>query len=146
YFDINFVYSNKTKTHNYPDLLNYKTFIYSSIGHPTTFIKKDLFKKVGLYDENLKIVSDWKFFIDAVVKHNCSSRKINSILTVFYLDGISSNNKELVAEERQDVLKNYYSDYIRLNELEIMLKNIKRSKTIKMLQKLGLLRYIEKKI
>ena len=115
-----------------------------SIGHPTTFIKRDLFKKIGYYDEYLRIVSDWKFFTIAIVKLNCSRKKINSVLSKFYMDGISSNNEVIVIEERQKVLVEYFSDYLRLIELENFLKNIKISKTIRLLQKLGFLRFIDK--
>lgn len=104
YFDIFLVFSGYTKVHNYPHNLNFKTFMQGSIGHPTTFIKRELFERVGYYDENLQIVADWKFFAIAVVKHNCSRRKVNAVLSKFYMDGISSINGKAVGEERKRVM------------------------------------------
>lgn len=144
YFDIFMVYHDKSEIFQYPELLSYKTFLEGSIGHPTTFIKRTLFNKVGFYDENLKIVSDWKFFMMATVKYNCSSKKISTILSKYYMDGISSIDIDCVNEEREKVLKECFYEYYRLLELELFLKNIKQSKTIKFLEKLGLLKFIDK--
>ena len=144
YFDIFLFYATETKTHEYPERLNFESFMNGSLGHPTTFIKRDLFGKIGLYDENLKIVSDWKFFMIAILKHGCSSRKVNAVLAKFYMDGISSNNEAEVELERQKVLEECFPEYLRLKELERFVKNIKKSRTIAFLQKMGLLKFINK--
>ena len=144
YFDIFLVFANEAKIHRYPNRLCYESFMESSLGHPTTFIRKELFAKIGLYDENLKIVSDWKFFMIAIVKYGCSSRKVSVVLAKFYMDGISFNNTTEVKLERQKVLQEYFSEYLRLNELERFLKDIKKSRTIVFVQKLGLLKFIDK--
>lgn len=105
YFDIFLIFPGHTKTHNYPGTLSFKTFMEGSIGHPTTFIKRSLFEKTGLYDEKLQIVADWKFFAVAVVKNKCSRRKVDAVLSKFYMDGISSINGKTVREERKRVMK-----------------------------------------
>lgn len=144
YFDIFLIFANETKIHQYPEFLNYDSFMVGSLGHPTTFIKRSLFSKIGLYDESLKIVSDWKFFMIAILKYSCSSRKVNTVLAKFYLDGISSNNNAVVQLERQKVLKEYFPEYLRLMKLERFLKDIKKSRTIIFIQKLGLMKFIDK--
>jgi glycosyltransferase involved in cell wall biosynthesis len=144
YFDIFLVFVNETKIHQYSESLNFEGFMTGSLGHPTTFIKKDLFTKIGLYDESLKIVSDWKFFMIAILKYGSSSRKINRVLAKFYMDGISFNNEAEVQLERKKVLEEYFSEYLRLIELERFLKDIKKSRTIVFMQKLGLLKFIDK--
>lgn len=144
YFDISLIFSDETKIHQYPESLNFESFIVGSLGHPTTFIKRGLFSRIGLYDEGLKIVSDWKFFMIAIVKYGCSSRKVNTILAKFYMDGISSNNKEEEQLERQNVLKTYFNENLRLIELERFLKDMKKSRTIIFIRKLGLLKFIDK--
>lgn len=144
YFDIFLFFSTETKIHQYPELLNFESFMFGSLGHPTTFIKRDLFYKIGYYDESLKIVSDWKFFMIAILKYGCSSRKVNKTLSKFYMDGISSNNVEDVILERQKVLVEYFPERLRLMELERFLKDIKKSRTIAFVQKIGLLKFINK--
>lgn len=144
YFDVFLVFTNETKIHQYPESLNFESFMTGSLGHPTTFIKRDLFCRIGNYDESLKIVSDWKFFMIAILKYSCTSRKVNTVLAKFYMDGISFNNEAEVQIERQIVLKECFPEYMRLKELERFLKDIKKSKTIIFMQKLGLLRFINK--
>ena len=113
--------------------------------HPATFIKLTLFEKIGQYDEGLKIVSDWKFFIESICKFNASYTRIDKILATFYLDGLSSypENSELILEEKMEVLKSNFNvfqkDNDRLQELESLILNLRKSKKIKLLVKLGLL-------
>jgi len=130
---------------SYPEKLRFSDFYYGTLCHQSTFIKKALFSKFGLYDENLKIVSDWKFFILAVFKHHCSYLKVDSILTTYYLDGISSDeaNKRIFYEEKQEVLnsdfKGNFEDAKELFELRTRISNLRKSKKIGLLIKLGLL-------
>ena len=42
-------------------------FFYNSVFHPSSFIKRELFYTFGFYDENYKIVSDWKFFLKSII-------------------------------------------------------------------------------
>ena len=54
----------------YPAKLSFQHFVDGSLPHPCSFIKKSVFDKVGYYDEGLKIVADWKFFLHAICKFN----------------------------------------------------------------------------
>lgn len=87
------------------------------INHQSTFIKRELFKN-NLYDESLKIVSDWKFLIDVLVFKNCSFRNIDTIVTAYDTTGISSTSKVQLASERNQVLRSMlperiFTDYVR---------------------------------
>jgi glycosyltransferase involved in cell wall biosynthesis len=145
YFNLNFVDKANSKIGKYPEQLSFSHFIHDTLPHPATFMKSSLFDKVGLFDESLKIVSDWKFFILALFKYNCSYIKVNEILTTYYLDGISSDltNQKLIYEERQSVFntdfKNYIEDINKLLELKTIVYNLRKSKKIGWLVKLGLI-------
>lgn len=145
YFNIEFVNTKSSKIISYAQKLRFTDFYSGTLCHQSTLIKKYLFDKLGLYDENLKLVSDWKFFILALFKYNCSYAKIDAIFTTYYLDGISSNsfNQELLKEERQQVLKADFEGHIQdvnqLIALEKTISNLKKSKKIGWLIKLGLL-------
>lgn len=143
YFDLLQVFENSTNIHVFPSELNNNTFINATIGHPTTFIKKSLFKKVGLYDESLKIVADWKFFSLAFIKHNCTTKHVNKVLSKFYMDGISTMNQEKTNKEREKVLNECFGEYIRLNELEQLNNDLKNSKVIRLLKFFGFLKFIK---
>ena len=98
------VISDKVKIKLYPKRLAFSYFVIETLPHPASLIKKTCFNNF-MYDEHLKIVSDWKFFMIGICKRNFSYQYINQVITTFYEDGISSVNPELVEQEREQVLE-----------------------------------------
>jgi glycosyltransferase involved in cell wall biosynthesis len=145
YFNLNVVDGNTIFLKKYPDQLSFSYFTKDTLPHPATFIKASLFSKLGMYDESLQIVSDWKFFIESICKFNCSYLRVDETLATFYLDGVSSDsqNKVLIFEEKQKVLKSgfqaFMTDRDELVELKTILSNLRESRKIKILVKLGIL-------
>lgn len=76
-----------------------------SLAHPASFIKSHLLKKYH-YDEDLKIVSDWKFFVQVLIMDGVSYKSIPQIISIFDCTGVSSTNSELLLRERHYVLEN----------------------------------------
>jgi len=91
----------------YPEKLTVSYFIKDTLPHPATLINRACFKE-NLYDESLKIASDWKFFMIGICKNKFSYLYINEVIASFYLDGISSKQPELVEKEREQVLNDEY--------------------------------------
>lgn len=92
--------------------------------HQATLIRRDMFEKYDLYDENLKIVSDWKFFLQLVLGGE-ESTYLDIDIVLFEMEGISTNKShgELHLKERQEVTEALIpayilSDYERLRCLE----------------------------
>ncbi|HPF97441.1 MAG TPA: glycosyltransferase family 2 protein [Mangrovimonas sp.] len=139
YCDWQLVDNNSSKIFRYPDELHFSHMFFNSLPHQSTFIKKALFDQVGLYDEDLKIVSDWKFMIIALFIYDCTYKHINSTLTTFYLDGIS--NKVDFIPEREQVLKQYFAPYVEDYKLIL---DIKRQKKILGSNRYKMLAEIEK--
>lgn len=112
YNDINFVpIEGKPYIGRYPEELAFDHFIYNTIPHPGTLIKKELFKTIGLYDDTLKIASDWKWFMIAIIRYKSTYKHSQVVAANFYMDGISSlkENEELVFTERSEVLEKEFS-------------------------------------
>lgn len=86
-----------------PKVVTLSFFIEDSLSHPATLIKRTLFQNF-LYDESKRIVSDWKFFIEALILHNCTYQKFDLISTIFDLGGVSSIMQEENQKERRAVL------------------------------------------
>ena len=59
----------------------------------------------GLYDENLKIVSDWKWFVQAIGLGNVKPVYADIDVTIFDASGISESNLDLRNKERRQVLE-----------------------------------------
>lgn len=107
-------------------------FFYNSVYHPSSFIKKELFTKIGGYDENYKIASDWKFFIYTIIIKNATLLYIDKPITIFDHTGISSTEISVVKKEKQLILEELFpkrilSDYrYKKNEFLIMNNPITR--------------------
>ena len=76
-----------------------------TLNHNPVYIRRDLFDKYGYYDENLKIVSDWKWYLHAIVFGGEEPRYVDLNVTLFDMTGISETNKELDKAERKQVLE-----------------------------------------
>lgn len=105
-----------------PESLTTLFFYDGTINHQSTFIKKNLFEKYGLYDENLRIVSDWKFFFKVICLEDCNVTTTKDIISCFEPGGISRTNEELRQIERKAVIDEFISapylkDYENLNSL-----------------------------
>ena len=61
--------------------------------HQSTFFKRTLFEKY-LYDENYKIISDWKFAIQSIIFDNCSFSTTDIVVDDFDDNGLSSNKEQ----------------------------------------------------
>lgn len=145
YFDITSIDGNNKEVLTYPDRLSFE-YLYDDVPcHQSTFIKKEMFDKHGLYDENLRIVSDWKFFIMAVCKFNATYKHVSMIVSIFYKGGLSSSDGsyEKMKLERATVLENEFKilleDLKTINSLKRLIRSLRKSKKIQFLIKLKLL-------
>ena len=129
---ISFVYGNMLLSKNNvavskllsPSRLDFSYFVTNSLPHPATFIKKELFSSYFLYNENLKIVADWEFFIYCVCKQNESYQHLDIIISDFDSEGVSSvkDNKQMIIIEENQVFAKHFPMF--LSEVD-WIRNIK---------------------
>lgn len=81
------------------------TFYRGTIEHTSAYIRRAMFDKVGMYDESLRIVSDYKWYFDAVLNHNALVAFTDIYVSYFDNTGISSTNLTLDKAERRQVLE-----------------------------------------
>lgn len=136
----------KSWTGVYPDKLSFQHFVDGSLPHPCSFIKRTLFDEVGYYDENLKIIADWKFFLNAICRYNVSYKHIDKTISIFLHDGLSSlpENQPTIREEKRTVFLNEYPAFIEtsheLAQLRAFRNNLFISKFAKAARAFGLIR------
>ena len=82
-----------------------RQFYQSTLNHDCAYIRKDLFEEYGLYDENLKIVSDWKWYLQAIGLGRVKPEYVDIDVTIFDDGGISETNLALRNAERRKVLE-----------------------------------------
>jgi len=95
--------------------------MFGVIFHQASFIRTNLFFEIGLYSENYKIVSDWRFFLQCTIKDNISFKYIDQSITRYELSGVSSTDGYLMMNEKEKVRlelipKSIFSDYQMLNK------------------------------
>lgn len=82
-----------------------RQFYSSTLNHDCAYIRKDLFEEYGLYDEQLKIVSDWKWYLQAIGLGKVKPEYVDIDVTIFDDGGISETNFALRNAERRKVLE-----------------------------------------
>ena len=83
------------------------TFYRGTIEHTSAYIRRALFDTYGLYDESLRIVSDWKWYLQVAGLNNANVQFTNTYVTYFDATGISSTNLDLDKAERRRVLEEF---------------------------------------
>jgi len=97
-----------------------------TIKHQASFIKRELFNRFGLYNEDRKIIADWEFFIKSVGLGNASYRYVDVDIAYFDNNGISNRSAEITGKERELVINEsiptmMQADYEFLNQYRLYL-------------------------
>ena len=89
-----------------PDSFLY--FYKGTLNHDCAYIRRDLFEKYGLYNEQMKICSDWEWYVRAIVLSGEKTIYTNIDVTVFDMTGISESdgkNRALIQQGRRAYLE-----------------------------------------
>ena len=98
------------KIHNWnpakEEELSMRFFYRHSLSHQASFIKTSIMK-ANLYDTNYKIVSDWLFFVKALLFQNVTYEPL-SFFVCNYMDGGISRDANKAFAEREKALKQLF--------------------------------------
>ena len=104
-----------------------------TLNHDPVYIRRDLFEKYGYYDETLKIVSDWKWYLQAIILGEERPQYFDIDVTLFDMTGISESegSRVKIKEERKKVLEQlvpapYLRDYERYADDIHLMRRIHR--------------------
>ncbi|WP_343565958.1 glycosyltransferase family 2 protein [Sphingobacterium sp.] len=107
-----------------PAQLTLSFWLFSSLNHQSTAIRRTLFSQYGFYAHHFKITSDWQFFMNLFFQHQLSFIYIDKFLAKYDLHGISSDSSyaETHTLEREDFIENSYPhfwhEYIALKKIK----------------------------
>jgi len=102
------------------DLYTPKSFLYfynGTLNHDCAWIKRELFIRFGQYDENMRICSDWKWYVNAIALGlGVNGERLEAVkpvyvdldVTIFDMNGISESggkNRALIQQERRNYLE-----------------------------------------
>lgn len=97
-----------------PDRLPFRFFLSDNVCHQSSFIRRELFSEIGLYDTRYKLVADWAFFMDALFLRKKSYCVVHTVVSVYDMTGMSSRseNQDILRRERAEIMTKNFSDYL----------------------------------
>jgi glycosyltransferase involved in cell wall biosynthesis len=93
------------------DMYTPESFLYfykGTLNHDCAYIRHDLFEKYGLYNEDMKICSDWEWYVRAIVIGGEKPVYTNIDVTIFDMNGVSESygkNADIIKRERREYLE-----------------------------------------
>jgi glycosyltransferase involved in cell wall biosynthesis len=90
-----------------PSLLSFQSFYSGCICHQSTFVRRAIQEKYP-FDENMKLASCRKFFLDSIVFGNVSVQYLGYPIAIYDTDGLSSIYKDRLLDE----VDNFIGDYL----------------------------------
>lgn len=115
------LYGNMLKSYDGQTIINRDTcggnmytpesFLYfykGTLNHDCAYIRLDLFEKYGLYNEEMKICSDWEWYVRAIVLGGEKPVYTNIDVTIFDMNGVSESygkNADIIKRERREYLE-----------------------------------------
>lgn len=94
-----------------PEDVNADVLLRGSLPHPATFIRRQLLVDTP-YNEELRIVADWEFFVKKIMWEGCSTKHIPLVISVFMEDGVSTLNREQHRRERRECIDRLFTPAI----------------------------------
>ena len=83
-----------------------RTLLTDCLSHQSTFIRRELLVKYP-YDENYKIASDWKFWLQVLLYDGHSYKFVDAIVADMDVNGITYTQPELNKKERDLILAEF---------------------------------------
>lgn len=81
------------------------TFYQGTVPQDAAFVKRDLFKRYGLFDDKLKIVSDWKLYLNMIALGDIVPMYVDIDVVLFDMTGVSNANMERRNAEKRAYLE-----------------------------------------
>ena len=121
-------------------------FYRGTLNHDCTYIRRDLFEKHGLYNEQMKICSDWEWYVRAIVLGGEKTVYTNIDVTVFDMTGISESdgkNRELIQKERRAYLESILPTSV-LRDYDMLSLPIEQYRRLKKYHLWGIVYFVER--
>ena len=121
-------------------------FYRGTLNHDCAYIRRDLFDKYGLYNEEMKICSDWEWYVRAIVLGGEKTVYTNIDVTIFDMTGISESNgknKDLIQKERREYLESILPPSI-LRDYDMYSLPIEQYRRLKKYHLWGIVYFVER--
>lgn len=157
--NVSILYGNMLKSYDGKTIINRDTcggrmytpesFLYfykGTLNHDCAYIRRDLFEKYGLYNEQMKICSDWEWYVRAIVLGGEEPVYTNIDVTIFDMNGVSESygkNAELIKRERREYLESILPPAV-LHDYDMFSFPITQYQRLKKYHLWGIVNFIER--
>lgn len=131
------------------DMYTPESFLYfykGTLNHDCAYIRRDLFEKYGLYNEDMKICSDWEWYVRAIVLGGEKPVYTNIDVTIFDMNGVSESygkNADIIKRERREYLESILSPSV-LRDYDMYAFPITQYQRLKKYYLWGIVYFIER--
>lgn len=156
---ISILYGNMLKSYDGKTIINRDTcggnmytpesFLYfykGTLNHDCAYIRRDLFEKYGQYNEDMKICSDWEWYVRAIVLGGEKPVYTNIDVTIFDMNGVSESygkNADIIKRERREYLESILPPAV-LHDYNMFSFPITQYQRLKKYQLWGLVYFMER--
>ena len=126
--------------------MSFYYFYRGTLNHDCAYIRRDLFEKYGLYNEQMKICSDWEWYMRAIVLGGEKTVYTNIDVTVFDMTGISESdgkNRALILKERREYLESILPVAV-LRDYDMLSLPIEQYRRLKKYHLWGVVYFVER--
>ncbi len=78
---------------HYPKKIPWYHFISTPFKHPSMFVAREVYKKIGLFDEHIGLSADYDFML-RVIRNHCQTHFLDTVITNVQNIGISTGGFE----------------------------------------------------
>lgn len=83
--------------------LNVFNILRGFFAHPATFVKRSVFKEIGMFNTNIQITADLEWILRAFTTRRYTYQKLDCYCTKFFLGGISANSAPKMLKEQNRI-------------------------------------------
>lgn len=94
--------------------------------HTSLFVKRDIYKKFGIFDERLKIASDFEFMLRVFGKNKVKTKYLNQTFVCMRSHGTSTKNLKNILMSNIEVIKSFKLNNLKINYVYLVLKIFKK--------------------
>jgi hypothetical protein len=103
----------------------------NGLPHPTMFVRKEVYDRIGLYRTDFKIASDYEWMLRALKVHQIKPKYMPNLMVNMRLGGVSNKSLLNVIRQNLEVLSAWKINGLKPSLLTIIKKLILKVKQIK---------------
>ncbi len=98
-----------------PQKLTFYYLYTHTLYHQSMYVRKSVFERFGFYDQSVRITADWRQYLLAIFKYDCTYTLLPDILSIYDNNGLSSlkmGTMQTILKERADAFNTWFPGFV----------------------------------